>query len=383
MHPVRTYEVVTGLVRSAWEAPAAVPAQPRRVWRDWVLLVVVATLAAVEGIVRTDLTQPVVSVLGVVAIAPTVLWRRTRPLFMLVLAVVLTTPLEFVLPDPVLYTSVFVVVLVYALYRWGSGRDLVLGSGILLGSLGLTFLRDGRIDDVIGGFALLLSVAVLGAVFRARAGSQQRNLDRIRMMEREHLARDLHDTVAHHVSAIAIRAQAGIATAVQDPDAATDALGVIEAEAAKTLSELRSMVRVLRQHESAELAPSPGLSDIDQLAGARPGGVKVSVRVAGDDGSIPPPVAAAVFRVAQESVTNALRHARQVTRVDVVVGVDEGGVRVNVTNDGDVTASPNPGFGIIGMMERAALLGGTCQSAPSPGGGWAVTAVLPRVGWAP
>ena len=382
MHPVRAYEVVTGLLRSAWGAPAAAPAPPRRVWRDWVLLVVVATLAVVEGIVRTDLTQPVVSVLGVVAIAPTVLWRRTRPLFMLVLAVVLTTPLELVLPDPVLNTSVFVVVLVYALYRWGYGRDLVLGSGILLGSLGLTFLRDGRFDDVIGGFALLLSVAVLGAVFRARAGAQQRNLDRIRMLEREHLARDLHDTVAHHVSAIAIRAQAGIAMAVRDPDAATDALGVIEAEAAKTLSELRSMVRVLRQHESAELAPSPGLSDIDQLAGTRPGGVKVSVRVAGDDGSIPPPVAAAVFRLAQESVTNALRHARQVTRVDVVIGVDEGGVRVNVTNDGDVAASPNPGFGIIGMMERAALLGGTCQSAPAPGGGWAVTAALPRVGWA-
>lgn len=382
MHPVRAYEVVTGLVRSAWEAPAAAPAPPRRVWRDWVLLVVVATLAVVEGIVRTDLTQPVVSVLGVVAIAPTVLWRRTRPLFMLVLAVVLTTPLELVLPDPVLNTSVFVAVLVYALFRWGSGRDLVLGSGILLGSLGLTFQRDGRLDDVIGGFALLLSVAVLGAVFRARAGSQQRNLDRIRMLEREHLARDLHDTVAHHVSAIAIRAQAGIAMAVRDPDAATDALGVIEAEAAKTLSELRSMVRVLRQHETAELAPSPGLSDIDQLAGTRPGGVQVSVRVAGDDGSIPPPVAAAVFRLAQESVTNALRHARQVTRVDVVVGVDEGGVRVNVTNDGDVAASPNPGFGIIGMMERAALLGGTCQSAPAPGGGWAVTATLPRVGWA-
>ncbi|MDJ0324210.1 histidine kinase [Cryobacterium sp. PH31-AA6] len=382
MHPVRAYEVVTGLVRSAWEAPAAAPAPSRRVWRDWVLLVVVATLAVVEGIVRTDLTQPVVSVLGVVAIAPTVLWRRTRPLFMLVLAVVLTTPLELVLPDPVLNTSVFVAVLVYALFRWGSGRDLVLGSGILLGSLGLTFQRDGRLDDVIGGFALLLSVAVLGAVFRARAGSQQRNLDRIRMLEREHLARDLHDTVAHHVSAIAIRAQAGIAMAVRDPDAATDALGVIEAEAAKTLSELRSMVRVLRQHETAELAPSPGLSDIDQLAGTRPGGVQVSVRVAGDDGSIPPPVAAAVFRLAQESVTNALRHARQVTRVDVVVGVDEGGVRVNVTNDGDVAASPNPGFGIIGMMERAALLGGTCQSAPAPGGGWAVTATLPRVGWA-
>ena len=383
VHPVCSYhEVVIGLLRSAWSAPAAVPPPPRRVWRDWVLLVVVATLAVVEGILRTDLTQPVVSVLGVVVIAPTVLWRRTRPLLMLVIVVVVGSPLQVVLPDS-LNTSVFVVVLIYALYRWESGRDLLFGSAILLGSLGLAFLRGGALDELIAGFALVLSVAVLGVVFRARAGSRQRNLDRIRMLEREHLARDLHDTVAHHVSAIAIRAQAGLAMAARDPVAATEALGVIEAEAAKTLSEMRSMVRVLRQHESAELAPSPGLSDIDQLAGTRPGGVTVTVRVAGDDGSIPPPVAAAVFRLAQESVTNALRHARQVTRVDVSVDVDEGGVRLRVIDDGDVAASPTPGFGIIGMMERAALLGGTSQAGSAPGGGWVVTAVLPRVGWAP
>ncbi|WP_165069618.1 sensor histidine kinase [Marisediminicola senii] len=370
-----------GLLRSAWRAPAAVPPPPGRVWRDWVLLVVVATLAIVEGILRTDLTYPVVSVLGVVVIAPTVVWRRTRPLLMLVIAVVVGTALQFALPDTV-NTSAFVVVLIYALYRWGSGRSLVLGSAILLGILGLTFLRGGALDELIGGFALVLTVAVLGVVFRARAGSQQRNLDRIRMLEREHLARDLHDTVAHYISAIAIRAQAGIAMATHDPGAATDALGVIEAEAAKTLSELRSMVRVLRQGESAELAPSPRLADIEQLAGTRPGGARVTVRIVGDDGSIPPPVAAAVFRLAQESVTNALRHARQVTHVEVSVDVDEGGVRLSAINDGDLAASPTPGFGIIGMMERAALLGGTCRAGPAPGGGWVVTAVLPRVGWA-
>ena len=105
------------------------------------------------------------------------------------------------------------------------------------------------------------------------------------------------------------------------------------------------------------------------------------MKVAGDGGSIPPPVAAAVFRLAQESVTNALRHARQVTLVDVFVEADAGGLRLSVTNDGEVASSPTPGFGIIGMMERAALLGGTCQAGPAPGGGWAVTAVLPRVGW--
>lgn len=382
MHPTRSHDVVTRLARSVWDAPAAIPAPPRRVWRDWVLLAFVVTVAVVEGFLRTDLTHPVVSVLSVIAIAPTVLWRRTRPLLMLVLAVVVSTPSQLLEPDSAAYTSVFIVVVIYALYRWGPGRDLVLGSGLLLGSLVLTFLRAGNFDEVTGGFALLLSVAVLGAVFRTRASARRRDLDRIRMLEREHLARDLHDTVAHHVSAIAVRAQAGIALAPRDPDAATAALGVIEAEAARTLSELRSMVRVLRQNEAAELAPRAGLSDIHQLAGTPSGGAQITVRVTGDDGSIPPPVASAVFRLAQESVTNALRHGRHVTRVDVEVSVDRGGVRVGVTNDGDVAASLSPGFGIIGMMERAALLGGTCQAAPMPGGGWTVTAVLPRVGWA-
>lgn len=380
---MRSYpEVVTGLLRSAWRAPSAAPPPPRRVWRDWVLLGAIVVLAVVEGILRTDLGPPVVSVTTVLAIAPTVLWRRTRPLVMLVTAIAVATPVQLLLPDSVLNTSAFVLILVYALFRWGSGRELLLGSALLLAVLGVSSARAPEFDVLVGGFAVLLSASVLGAVLRAQAGARQRQVDRIRTLEREHLARDLHDTVAHHVSAITIRAQAGLAMARHDPDAARDALRVIEAEAGRTLAELRSMVGVLRQGEEAELAPSARLRDIEALAGTRPGGATVTVRVRGDDGSIPPPVAAAVFRLAQESVTNALRHARQVSRVDVVVDADAGGVRLSVTNDGDVAASPTPGFGIIGMMERAALLGGTCQAAPAPGGGWAVTAVLPRVGWA-
>lgn len=371
---------VTGLWHSAWTAPSAVPAPPRRVWRDWLLLALIASTAVVEALFRTDLVHPLPAVIALLAVAPTVLWRRTQPLLTLVIAMV---PVDLLLPDSALYASLFVIVMVYALIRWGSGRDLIIGSVAMLVSLALTFSRGGGIDELVGGFALLLAAVLLGVALRNRAASRERLLDNIRSAEREHLARNLHDTVAHHVSAIAIRAQAGLAVAAHDPVAARDALGIIEAEAATTLGELRSMVRVLRQDETAELAPSPSLGDIAQLAGTRPGGVVVAVTVEGDDGSIPPPVAAAVFRIAQESVTNALRHARQVTLVTVRVEADEQGVRLSVTNDGDVATSPTPGFGIIGMMERAALLGGTCHAGPAPGRGWAVTAMLPRVGWAP
>ena len=91
--------------------------------------------------------------------------------------------------------------------------------------------------------------------------------------------------------------------------------------------------------------------------------------------------AATVFRIAQEAVTNSRRHAREARRIDVRVRVDEGGVQLEVRDDGRGVASGTPGYGITGMRERTALLGGTCAAGPSPSGGWAVTASLPRKGW--
>ncbi len=371
---------MTGVLRSAWGAPRAVPPPPRRVWRDGALVAVVALMAIAESILRTDLPHPLLSVVAVLAVLPTVLWRRVQPLWML--AIVLA-PVDLVLPTSLLYAGMFVLVMVYALFRWGSGRELIVGSALLALTLGLTLMRGGGVDEVVGGTTLLLATVLLGVLVRSRAIAQHRLLDQVRVHEREQLARDLHDVVAHHVSAITIRAQAGLAVAERDPRAAHEALEIIEAEAARTLHELRSIVRVLRQDEAAELAPSPSLGDMQKLAGRAPAGAVVTVTIDGDPGILPPPVAAAVSRIAQESVTNALRHAHGVTRVDVGADVDERGVRLRVTNDGGIPSASMPGFGIIGMMERAALLGGTCSAGPSPAGGWSVSADLPSAGWAP
>jgi signal transduction histidine kinase len=99
-----------------------------------------------------------------------------------------------------------------------------------------------------------------------------------------------------------------------------------------------------------------------------------------------------VFRIAQEAITNARRHARDATRVDVRVAVDGAGVRLNVSDDGRAAAAPArpegpatavAGYGITGMRERAALLGGTCEAGPAPDGGWLVAAALPRARWTP
>lgn len=380
---IRSYhEGVIEALRSAWNSPSAAPPPPRRVWRDWVAVVVVVLGATLEGVLRTDLLRPLLSVIVLVAVAPTLLWRRTRPLLMLAIAFITMSLVAVVIGSPVqLYTSVLLLLLPYSLVRWGNGRAIAVGLAVILANLAFSVLSNPVIADIIGAVAVVFITITLGAALRYRARARMRELDRVKLLEREMLARDLHDTVAHHVSAIAIRAQAGLATAMQRPDAATDALTVIEAEASKTLAEMRSMVRVLRRDDSPDLAPNPRLTDIEQLASVEQGGPTVDVRVTGDIESIPPAVAAAVYRLAQESVTNARRHARRATRINVVVEVDDDAVRLSVTNDGEIAQVSTPGYGITGMIERASLLGGTCESARAPGGGWVVTAVLPRIGW--
>ena len=195
------------------------------------------------------------------------------------------------------------------------------------------------------------------------------------------MARELHDTVAHHVSAIAIQAQAG-RTAASRPDAAVDALGAIEEEASRTLAEMRAMVGALRQGEEPELAPQRGVADIHRLARGAGEGPRVDVELAGDLDGLRPSVDAALYRLAQESITNAVRHARHATRIDVRVTGDNDDVRLTVRDDGDGPSGADwsLGYGLVGMTERAMLLGGTLEAGPGADGGWTVNALLPRNG---
>jgi signal transduction histidine kinase len=158
---------------------------------------------------------------------------------------------------------------------------------------------------------------------------------------------------------------------------------VIEAEASRTLAEMRSMVRVLRRNDPAELAPGPRISDLDKLEDLDHDGPFVDVELTGDVDSVPAPVATGVYRLVQESVTNARRHARLATRIEVRVAADDSSVRLRVSDDGEThrtRTGPPSGYGIVGMIERAKLLGGTCEAGPGPDRGWTVTAVLPRTG---
>ncbi|NUR84147.1 MAG: histidine kinase, partial [Nonomuraea sp.] len=232
------------------------PGSPVRVWRDWALVCALVPAAVLEGVLRPGL--PWLSAAVTVVLVPTLLWRRSRPLLMLAICFAVTS----VAPRPQPYALVFVLILVYAVARWGSGREVAAGFALTIAAIAVPAALHGMAaSDVVGAFAVTVTALALGVAFRYRARARMRELDQVKLLEREQLARDLHDTVAHHVSAMAIRAQAGLAR----PDTALEALRVIEEEAGRTLEEMRGMVRILRTDgwESA----GRGFADLAGLSG--------------------------------------------------------------------------------------------------------------------
>jgi signal transduction histidine kinase len=336
------------------------------------------------------LWRPLAPVVGLV-LALATLGRRARPLAMVALgfgtlmavdvASILTGDVPFV---PV--AGVSVLVLVYALFRWGTGSEAAIGSVIVLAGWGVSVTTDFTgASDAIGGLVVLLFAAALGVSVRYRRIVRRQQFERVRFHERDMLARELHDTVAHHVSAIAIQAQAGQVLATSgDVGGAAEALAVIGEEASRTLTEMRSVVGTLRRGQDPSTMPIPhGIADIQHLATADEApGPHVEVECRGDLNDLRPGVQAALFRVAQESITNAKRHARHATRVHVQVAGDSENVRLDVSDDGDrVSSGPRPsGYGLAGMEERVTLLGGTLEAGPHPDRGWTVQATIPRTG---
>ena len=376
--------VLFNALGSFWAEPREAN-PPRRVWRDWVLVGVLGALAIVEGLTRDDISWQLFSVTIQLVPIVALLWRRTHPLAAVAAAWTVMVGLDIAaiatgLDSPGLDTMVFLIVFPYALFRWGSGREAVIGLGIM--SVGLVinmvFYPDGA--ALTGAmFAWLLFPAALGTAVRFRARAQDSAIAEVRLLERERLARELHDTVAHHVSAIAIQAEAGLALAASDPETSTQALRTIKSEASRTLAEMRSIVGVLRRGDE-EPGLRKGLADLQALAddGRRP---SIELQTHGDLDGVAPPIQAAVFRIAQEATTNARRHARRATGITVQVEGSAEDIEIVITDDGDasyVDPATASGYGLVGMTERVSLHGGSLDAGPNPGRGWTVRAVLPK-----
>jgi signal transduction histidine kinase len=366
------------------------------VWRDWALLAVLAAWSVLETMLREDpwwatwpeaniASRPLVLTVSLV-VAVSLLWRRTHPLT--AVAVAFGTLIAFdvarilAVDGTALSTIAASLVLPYALFRWGSGREAVIGLGVILAWLVITHVADPTgAGEMVADYGFFLSSAAFGAAIRFQATVRVRDVEQARLRQRSELARELHDSVGHHVSAIAVQAQAGRALAASDPARALAVLATIEEAASRTLEEMRAMVGILRDGNEAELAPPPGLADIERLAHGLGKGPRVDVHLSGDFAELSPSVGAALYRIAQESVTNGLRHARHATRITVRVADEGDEVRLTVRDDGEAGAGArtSSGHGLAGMSERATLLGGTVRAGRGPGErGWTVDAVLPK-----
>ena len=200
--------------------------------------------------------------------------------------------------------------------------------------------------------------------------------------ERLRIAQELHDVVGHSLGVIAVQAGVGMHLIDSDPAEAKRALEHISRTSRSSLAEIRRLLGLVRSGEgTAAYAPTPGLSDLPRLADdVTVAGLAVELTVAPDTTDLPPGVELAAYRIVQEALTNARKHARA-RRATVQLDVDRGALRVVVTDDG-IGASKDDGgrpggHGLVGMRERVAVYGGHLDVGPVPGGGFRVAATLP------
>ncbi|MEU8332119.1 histidine kinase [Micromonospora sp. NPDC048839] len=321
----------------------ALPRRPLLAWRLTVLALLICTFNAPAD-QAWPWTPPLA--LGSVAVMAVVVARVDRPVLAWVVTISTVPVLTFVDPDnrvPVL---------------------LLLGALAIVGDL----IRRNR-----------LSRRALDAQTELSEREQER---RAVLEERTRIAREMHDVVAHHMSLIAVQAETAPYRLADVPAPAAAEFVAIAASARDALTDMRRLLGVLRSEATGpQTAPQPDLTDLGAMVdAARRAGLPVSLDAEPiNDDRVPAPVGLAAYRIVQESLANAARHAAgAAVRVTVRTGPSGLGVRVeNSPTDVRPTADGGSGHGLTGMRERATSLGGTFTAGPLPDGGYAVAAELP------
>lgn len=313
-------------------------------------------------------------------------WRRSRPL--VVLGVTLAgSAVSMAIGFP---EGGFAVI--FAVYSAGRYADndrwnyIGLGAAAALVGLG-EFLDDVVLGELAFGLFVIFLVWYIGRRIRFR-GERAEQLEREQAAEarravaeeRTRIARELHDVVAHRVSLMTVQAGAAKTVAADDPEGALQAMEAVEQAGRQALDELRHLLGVLRPDAEVEvLGPQPGLAEVPRLVDQfGEAGLEVSLTIDGVETDLPARVDLFAYRIVQEALTNVLKHAGSHARTEVRVGTDNHGVEIEVLDNGHgATILPGSGHGIVGMRERALLLGGSLDTGPRPGGGFQVVAYLP------
>jgi signal transduction histidine kinase len=327
--------------------------------------------------------------------AGALLFRRRAPFVVPLVVAIGVVVLTLLDAEAAYNTDSMFVVLLLACWAAGSLLD-VRYAGIAFAAVwaagGLVFIRapDVPLTELIWlSFPLTGVFAISAAAARhserarlaeVRAQRSEEHAQRAVDDERSRIARELHDVIAHSVSVMTVQAGAVRRLLKPDQEREREALLTVEETGRQALTEMRRLLGVLRQSdEKAALAPQPGLATLEQLvAQVREAGLPVEMRVEGEEIVLPPGIDLSAYRIVQEALTNALKHAGP-ARAWVVVryGADE--VEVEVANDG-VSNGSGDGYGLIGMRERVALYGGDLTAGPRDGGGFTISARLPVAG---
>ena len=348
------------------------------------VLLVVAVASAVSG--NPYEGPPAVTVPTAVAMTGALAWRARAPLasLLVVMAASSVQTLLAVSPGSLWSFAVFLVA-AFSIASCAEEPRAWLGGGVLVGVLWLQELHEGGSDYlfivVVFGGAWVLGRVVRGWRDRARHAEQNQDARAEAAVadERARIARELHDIVAHAVSVIAIQSDAAEAALDHDPELARAPLRAIKSSAREALDEMRRLLTLLRPAPPGPLEPQPGLDALPALVeSVRRAGLPVELSVEGARRHLPPGVDLAAYRILQEALTNVLKHAGPApTRV--TVGYGPGEVRVQVCNGAGTApreAPPTGGRGLIGIRERASVVGGELDAAPYDGG-FRVRATLP------
>jgi signal transduction histidine kinase len=362
------------------------------------VLVVVLVLGAYAADAPWDRAGPAAWQWSVAAVltAGVLLFRRRSPVAVMVgiLALWLAVHSRDAADDPG-FQFISLLIASYALGahapRWQGIAGL---ASTVAGFSAMNLARDEEVVAAVAGtiqFSVLFAFGVLvgGASTRERALHEQaarleaERDERARSAveaERARIARDLHDSLGHTISAIVLQVAAVRRRLGDDQSIERESLLAVERGGRESVTELRRMLGMLREQPRPGLEPLPSLARVDELAqSVRAAGVAVDVTVEGDPAGVPAGVDVAGFRIVQEALTNVLKHAHA-ARASVCVAYAGDGVTLEVLDDGPgshANGNSEPGHGLIGMRERIALYGGDLVTGPRDSGGFAVTARLP------
>jgi signal transduction histidine kinase len=332
---------------------------------------------------------PIAALLVFAVASAALYWRRRSPLVVLGVAVIawaVTLGSGYADLGPVAIIALYSAGRYATEDRWGH-----VGVAAAIAVVNVDGLTDPALawgEAVFGGVVMFVAWYV-GRRLRLRAEraaqllrEQAAEARRIVTEERTRIARELHDVVAHRVSVMTVQAGAAKAVAAQDPEGALQAMGAVEEAGRQALDELRHLLGVLRPEADLDgLAPQPGLADLPRLVEQiREAGLDVSLATDGVPAELPARVDLFAYRIVQEALTNVLKHAGPGARTEVRLATSRCGKRIliEVADDGrGASTLPGSGHGIVGMRERALLLGGSLDAGPRPGGGFRVFAQLP------